>query len=596
MMSNFRRSYLYVIILLIPLMAKPLRAQALDNAGTEFYLSFGANEGTGESENSFQVYVTSRVATSCHVEVPSLKYSKNFTVTPGAITVVDLPNNSYGSTVEIGENENEKIIKGRSVHITSINEVTVYGINHKTYSSDAFMGIPVDALGKEYLSICFPTSSASPSDPIGGFNSGTASEFWITAVEDSTVVTITPSAKTLGNHAATKGFSLTLQAGDSYLVEGDPTTYNNDLTSSHIVATKPIAVFSGHIRASVPQFYLDDQLASSRDHLVEQVPPVTAWGDSALVVPFASSKTIEPDVVRIISGADSNIITIGSNKLQKVFKKGEFYDIAALTSATAIHATKPIMVGQYMHTSIRMYGNGDPALALCFPVEQYDTSYTFIAIQNSAFTDNFINVVADSVGVTTTTLDGRSISRGAFHPIANSNYYYAQLDLDNSSNTPNVGPGAHTIRSATPIGLTVYGLGSVDSYAYTGGSRLSDLTLPAAIQDTEYCGKRTMEQLLDLKLPIAISDPYPNPAYGYSQAVSIGYIANDDITISWKMSDSKGTSVLQAQTLSVEKGQGIISIPLSSFPSSGVYYVTITATNPATAAERVVTTSITVKK
>lgn len=45
-----------------------------------------------------------------------------------------------------------------------------------------------------------------------------------------------------------------------------------DLTGTYIQSTKPVAVFSGNIRASIPPS------SRTRDHLVEQMIPVHTWG------------------------------------------------------------------------------------------------------------------------------------------------------------------------------------------------------------------------------------------------------------------------------------------------------------------------------
>ena len=69
-------------------------------------------------------------------------------------------------------------------------------------------------------------------------------------------------------------FTQTLQAFDTYQVqahcEGVPRTQNCllDLTGTEIRASKPIHVFSGNVRAWVP-----DARGKSRDHLIEEILP-----------------------------------------------------------------------------------------------------------------------------------------------------------------------------------------------------------------------------------------------------------------------------------------------------------------------------------
>jgi hypothetical protein len=117
-----------------------------------------------------------------------------------------------------------------------------------------------------------------------------------------------------------------------------------------------------------------------------------------------------------------------------------------------------------MHTSVNTLGAnpyGDPAYSLVFPVEQFDTSYTFMLDENPTFSGNYINIVADPAGVSSMTLDGNAISgppyNATFFPIPGSNYVYAQVSFDISKQ------GQHNIYSTKPFGITVYALGEVDT-------------------------------------------------------------------------------------------------------------------------------------
>lgn len=473
-MNAPKQLLVFVVALCCVFSSTSVFSQQKDNAGKEFYLAFGTNQGGGIDDNSFQLYITGKTATKGTVEVKALSFVRNFTVTPGQITTVDLPSDgSGGPTVELTESDEEQIIKGMAVHITADEEVAVYGMNHKIYSTDAFMGIPIDVLGTEYITINYQTCNSGN----GGQNSNTTpGEFWLVATNDSTNVTITPRARTRAGVQAGTPIPLLLYKGDVYLVHGDKNSPTNDLTGSIIESDQPLAVFSGHVRAAIPQGFLNKGgNTTSRDHLVEQLPPVSAWGDSALVVRYASSDLA--DLVRIVSAEDDNQITVNGNVVATL-SKGSFFEIKALTGPTSIHATNPILVGQYMHTSV--YGTvgggqpyGDPALALVYPVEQFANSYTFISVVNPVYTGNYVNVVTlSSAGMM---LDGVAIPASAFSPIPNSNYLYAQIDLDQFTKGGS-GQGTHNITGPNPFGITIYGLGAVDSYAYTGGTLLKTIT------------------------------------------------------------------------------------------------------------------------
>ena len=448
-------------------------AQNKDNLGKEFYLAFGPNLGSGEDSNLFALYITGPVASIGTVEVKALNFSKSFTTTPGKITTIELPNggggNGNGPSVECILSE--EVLTGKAVHVVADTEVAVFGMNHKLFSSDAFMGLPIDVLGTEYRTMCYQTCQPNS-------NSETPGQFWMVALRDATNVTITPRARTANGKPPNTAFSVLLNQGDVYLVKGDVNDGSNDLTGSLIESDLPLAVFSGHERAAIPFDALNlpsgPNQHPSRDHLVEQLPPVSAWGDSALVIPYFSADL--PDLVRIVSAEDGNEISV-NGVVVATKNAGQFHEITKLPGPISVHGTKPILVGQYMHTSlwgIDPSGNdpdpyGDPALALVYPVEQFTKGYTFISVVNpTAFTGNFVNVVTPKTGVLSMILDGKSIPASLFSPITGSSYMYAQIRIDTQ--------GTHNIRGAEPFGITVYALGNVDSYAYTGGTLLKTIT------------------------------------------------------------------------------------------------------------------------
>jgi hypothetical protein len=458
-------SCLFALVSLFVLIgAHPSSASAQarrNNLGKNFYVAFGANEGGNEGENLMALYITSHTTAKGVVSVPAINFTQSFTTTPGAITTIVLPSDLSTTSVEI--RLSEVVLPGMAVHITADTDVAVYGMNHKLYSSDAFMALPVNVLGTEYRTMNFPSS--------GGAGSETPGENLIVGVQDSTHVTITPAAATFAGRPAMTPFTITLNAGEVYMVQGDPLDGTNDQTGSHIESDQPIAVFSGHMRTQIPENGTNANGNVSRDHLIEQMPPVSAWGDSALVVPYATS--VKPDLVRIVSAEDGNVITVNGTVVATL-NAGQFYQITSLPGVTSIIATNPIAVGQYMHTSWgtlndrRNPAYGDPALALIFPVEQFDTAYTILSIVNSAaFVGNYVNLVVDKSGVGSLTLDGVVIAASNFKPIPNSSYVYAQIALQQ---------GTHNLRCAKPFGTTVYALGNVDSYAYTGGTQIKTIT------------------------------------------------------------------------------------------------------------------------
>ena len=510
---SFATLLLVATALAAAVVAPPVSAQVTNrnNFGTEFYVAFFPNEG-GEGDyytrNTDDLYITSRIPAHGRVDVDALNFHQSFTTTPGQITTIVLPNGNYGSqSVLIDEKQDQQVIQGMAVHVTSDNSIAVFGMNHMQFSSDAFMALPINVLGTEYRTMNYQTSEPYQ-------DGDTPGEFVIIAAHDSTNVTINLKASSSIGTGANSPFTVRMNAGDVYLVQGNPHESSNDLTGSLIESDYPIAVLSGHKRTEMPNGATNIHGVPSRDLLVEQLPPVSAWGDSALVVPFATSA--KPDLVRAVCAEDGTQISVNGVPQSGTYNAGDFFEIRQLPGVTSIQASKPIEVGQYMHTS---YGDvynppppayGDPALALVYPVEQFDTAYTIISIVDSdSFTGNFVNIVADAGSISTLRLDGQPIDPAEFKPIPNSRFDYAQHAL---------AQGTHNLSGAKPFGATVYALGPVDSYAYTGGTSLKTITPLKTVG-------------LEIDFGDRVLGPAPNYAGTFDTTVALSNISEDTVHI-----------------------------------------------------------------
>lgn len=259
----------------------------LDSKGTDFWLAFLPNyhnfyysdNSTEKYGDSLFIFIAASEPTNGTIEYFSRKgdyYLTSFQMTnPDQMYVFKV---SYWDFELLGYNESGRIDYRRrnqcelpspnSFHITTDKEVTVYALNQAVTTSDAFMVLPTDVLGINYFVLSYKSDGDND-----GFSWSTPSQFAVVATADSTIVTIIPKAETLVNGLATQ--KIILQQGQVYLVQAKITTknLNPDLTGTQIVSTKPIAVFSGHQRATVP--VPNNYFNPSRDVLIEQLPPVT---------------------------------------------------------------------------------------------------------------------------------------------------------------------------------------------------------------------------------------------------------------------------------------------------------------------------------
>jgi hypothetical protein len=400
-----------------------------DSLGTDFWLAFPGNLATPPT---LTLFITGPTATTGTVAAPGASFSEPFTVTPGTVTSVVVPSSLNISTSSTVEN--------LGIHVTAGAEVTVYGLNRFSASTDAYLGLPTDILGTEYI--------------VQGYRNGGAldgTQFAVVATQAATTVTITPTVTTDG-HVAGTPYDVTLAQGQTYQLRntgGAPA----DLSGSVVTANKPIAVFGGHGCANIP---VGDVYC---DHIVEQMTPTVTWGKQFVTEPLATR--LDGDTFRFLAGTDDTVVRV-NGAIVATLDRGELFE-QLVTAASVVTATEPILVTQYSNSTSFDGVTSDPFEVVVPPAEQFLSSYT-VTTPASGFTTNFINVVAPTDSLASVRLDGAAVPAASFTAIPGSTYSGAQLA---------VGLGSHTVLGSRPLGITVYGFATADSYGYPGGLSLA---------------------------------------------------------------------------------------------------------------------------
>ncbi|MEO1496632.1 MAG: RHS repeat-associated core domain-containing protein [Planctomycetota bacterium] len=412
----------------------------LSNAGTEFWLAFQGNDVGGEGFGTQSLFIASELSTNGTVEIAGLNFSEQFTVEPGQITTVTLP---FNASIRSSDQ-----IEDLGVRVATEGPVSVYGMNQQMFTTDGFLALPVDTLGFEHIVM----SSGN------GLVDGT--QFAVVAVEDGTEVTITPSVATDGR-AAGVPYTLTLDRGQAYQLTNDQND-DSDLTGTVITSSAAVAVFSGHRCGNVPTD------VTFCDHLVEQLPPTSTWGQAFVTAPLATRQM--GDTFRVLAATADTEVFIGDN-LVATLGRGEFFE-TILTDASVITTSKPALVAQFSNGTNFDGVTGDPFMALVPPFEQFTNSYT-VTTPAQGIANNFINVVAPTSAVGSIRLDGVAIADDQFTAIAGTDFSAAQVPVT---------VGTHTLDSVLNFGVLIYGFDQADSYGYLGGQAFS----PAASQSFTY--------------------------------------------------------------------------------------------------------------
>jgi hypothetical protein len=132
-------------------------------------------------------------------------------------------------------------------------------------------------------------------------------------------------------------------------------------------------------------------------------------------------------------------------------------------TGTGRFALVQFIVGQnYSNPNPGEGAPGDPAMGLSVPVEQYRSSYRFLAPRS--YQQNYVNVLAAEAA--SIVLDGTTLPASQFARIGSTGYKVARVKISG---------GPHLITSASTFGINVYGVGSYTSYMYPGGLDLKIL-------------------------------------------------------------------------------------------------------------------------
>lgn len=416
--------------------------RTLSSEGTEFWLCFMKNfreqdpTKPGNYEPAqLEVFITADQDADVTMQIPALGFRHRLQIPAGAIRSVRI-------TPE-AELDTFPRVQLRALHLQSTTPVAVYALSHRVQTTDTYLALPTHVLGTEYRTICYSKLSAALT-PL----------FAIVATDNDTRVEITPTTPTTDGHRAYERYTITLDRGQVYQVRANfYATGTGDLTGTLVRANKPIAVFSGHTCAYVPPGTI------ACNHLVEQLPPISAWGKHYYIGRLRERSRY---TFRVLAAEDRTRV-FKNQTLIAVLNAGEYYEEPNATEHLQITADKPILVAQYSQG----YGNGDevgdPMMILLSPTQQFMKRYR-IATPVQGSWHHYVNIIAREEAIPSIRLNGRPLPRNSFERIGISSYFVAQVLLDY---------GSHTIVGDEPFGLYSYGFGyrydAYDAYGTMGG-------------------------------------------------------------------------------------------------------------------------------
>ncbi|SMD18546.1 immunoglobulin domain-containing protein, partial [Pedobacter nyackensis] len=206
-----------------------------------------------------------------------------------------------------------------------------------------------------------------------------SSMFVVTATQNNTIVTITPSQAIVG-HGANVPFTITLNQGQSYSAQASVST-GNHLSGSFVSSTKPVVVT-----------YMDDLLGygTSADNAGDQLVPVAKLGLE--YVHLRANLNTGGELAYIFGSEDGTTVTIfdGTTTTTLVVNKGGFVKhlLPVGKNAASIIADKPVMVYKIGGYATELGGGiltpigdckGTKAIAFQYPTAASQATFSFVA-------------------------------------------------------------------------------------------------------------------------------------------------------------------------------------------------------------------------
>ncbi len=337
-----------------------------------------------------------------------------------------------------------------------------------SYTNDASLLLPSTALTGNYR-LAVPRGAPFPVLPqysMGAY-------FAVTGTVDNTHVKVQLSGTAqlfagAGLAAAKAGevVSFTLNRGDVIELASPAEA---DLSGSQLQADKPVQVIGG-----IPCSTTDG--ASACDHMEESLPPAETLGQHYLVAsPTGPNGDAPGQVVRLHGNVDNTQLTyLGSPPAgaPATINAGQVIDLGVVKAPFEVTGSAAFLIAVFQQggsvvdpqADENASSRGDPAMSLPTPVEQFRSSYVFLAPDD--YEVSYADILVPDGA--TVQLDGKPLS-APLSPIS-PGFSIARAELPAT--------GAHTLTASAPVDLQVMGYGAYTSYQYPGGLNLRTIAPP----------------------------------------------------------------------------------------------------------------------
>ena len=342
---------------------------------SDYYLAFF--EDVRGSEASLVLLTAESQPVSYFVDAPGVDDYHNGTFTAGDLTIVNLNN-----SVVVSSNVEED----KGIYLTTTSDrVTVIGQSSSAtfLSADSFLALPItNFCTVEYVYYGISVQRmAESSHPF------TSMVLVVGIVDNTTMKLIVPQSVSISIDAVITEvisgieYSFVINSLQTVLIES-----LEDLTGTKITTDNEVSVLSGHQGGTVPS------TPSNFDHMIEQIPSVTFWGNVHYIAPLKSRMSY---TIKILAAYNFTSIVIYCNDATEFLNIHEGMFINRNLSNQhfcAVHSNKSVLVVQFAHGQNKDF-SGDPMMTLVPATTQYLNKLDFTTIQSSNDYSHYANII-----------------------------------------------------------------------------------------------------------------------------------------------------------------------------------------------------------
>uniref|UniRef100_A0A803JX65 ZP domain-containing protein n=1 Tax=Xenopus tropicalis TaxID=8364 RepID=A0A803JX65_XENTR len=352
---------------------------------------------------------------------------------------------SFHQSVSVGRNSTALVsldsqymitgtqISSKVVSVTSDADISLIAFHTAASTADAMAVLPVEDLDTEYF--IFTSGSGQPN------------QFAVAnGIYPTVLVTVTVSGSITYNgvqygHGSAFSFSL----GYQQVIQLQSPT---DITGTRVVATSPVAVFSGNKCFT--------GINTACDVLLEQMHPVRNWGTFFPVFPLATHTN---DIIDVMAAnPDTIVIVVTSQQSTQYHLQPGSHERLTLDSAALVHSSEPVMISYLFQD--RKNGQYDPFVTSVPPDPNTRKYYKFVT---QSFYYNFLLVVSQAASPSEFYLDHQPLSSFPLNHMEINGFRAWEASLGKID-------GQHEIyHSSSPFTIYVYGLEYIVSYGYSMG-------------------------------------------------------------------------------------------------------------------------------